>query len=71
MREQTRISKKVYESNALSSAGDFSSVDSKSTLNHNQQLHELVLKKQKLIIYLSIFYSVVVLGVLIYLFFIK
>lgn len=71
MREQLNNNKNLFESNALSSAEELSLIDKRSAEYHNKQLHEIVLKKQKLIIYLSILYTVAVIGSLIYLIFLK
>lgn len=70
MREQFD-EKKSLERNALSSREGFYLADNESSELHYQQLHEIVLRKQKLIIYLSILYTAVVLGILFYLVFLK
>lgn len=71
MREQFSDNKNLFEGDALSSPEELSLIDKRSSEYHNQQLHEIVLKKQKLIIYLSIVYTAAVIGSLIYLIFLK
>ncbi|BDQ02524.1 hypothetical protein [Ignavibacterium sp.] len=71
MREQFSDNKNLFEGDALSSPEELSLIDKRNSEYHNQQLHEIVLKKQKLIIYLSIVYTAAVIGSLIYLIFLK
>jgi hypothetical protein len=63
--------KKSFEENALSSKEDIAFVQEKDSEQHNLQLYNIVLRKQKLIIYLSILYTVVIIGTIIYLIFLK
>lgn len=71
MREHSNSNSKNVERKALSSGNDLSAINERSISGHNKQLHALILKKQKIIIYLSILYSMVVLLALIFLFFLK
>jgi len=71
MREHKGKVRKLIERNALSLTEGLSLISKESSDKHSQQLHEIVLKKQKIIIYLSIVYTVIVLGSIIYLIFLK
>lgn len=71
MREQISDDKNLSERNALSSRAENFILDKISSEYHNKQLHELILKKQKIIIYLSILYTVAVIGSIIWLIFLK
>lgn len=71
MRELFNKNKKLFEGNALASKNELPLVDKRSSEFHSQQLHELVLKKQKLIIYLSIIYTAAMIGSIICLIFLK
>jgi len=66
MREQSFNNNNAVEQTALSSTEELPVAD-----KHNHQLHEIILKKQKLIIYLSILYTGLVIGSIIYLIFLK
>lgn len=71
MREHQNKIKNLPDGNALSSDEVLFQLSKENSEKHNQQLHELVLKKQKLIIYLSILYTGLVLGSIFYLLFLK
>lgn len=71
MREQQDKIPKNFERNALSLKEKLSPISKENADKHNQQLHEIVLKKQKVIIYLSIVYTLFVIGSIIYLIFLK
>ncbi|MCL6493793.1 MAG: hypothetical protein K6T54_03320 [Ignavibacterium sp.] len=71
MREHKGKVRNSFERNALSLTEELSPISKESYDKHSQQLHEIVLKKQKIIIYLSIVYTVLVIGSIIYLIFLK
>jgi hypothetical protein len=71
MREHQNKFQNSLERNALSVTEELSPISKENADKHIQQLHEIVLKKQKIIIYLSIVYTLIVLGSIIYLIFLK
>ena len=71
MREHQNKIRKTFERNALSLKEQSSHISNENTDKHSQQLREIVLKKQKVIIYLSIVYTIFVMGIIIYLIFLK
>lgn len=71
MREHQNKIKNLPEGKALSSSEELFYNFKENSEKHNQQLHQIVLKKQKIIIYLSIVYTVIVLGSILYLLFLK
>ncbi|MGQ9797750.1 MAG: hypothetical protein ACUVRG_00415 [Ignavibacterium sp.] len=71
MRKHQNKIQNSLERNALSLREELSPISKENADKHNQQLHEIVLKKQKVIIYLSIVYTLFVIGSIIYLIFLK